>query len=204
MVELYAEKNQLHVRRKEPLTSGSVNVYEARFSFSPEWEGLSKTAVFRCGELSVSLLLGEEGTCSLPWEVLDNPGRRLYAGVYGTRGMELVLPTVWADLGTVLEGASPGEGAHPPTPDLWEQELAKKGDRMDYTESGQLGLFAGERLLSAVPVQGGGGGTSDHRALTGREAENQHPISSIIKLEETLETIPTAMSADELRKILMS
>ena len=68
-----------------------------------------------------------------------------------------------------------------------------------------LSLMSGDKTLSTVEVTGGGeGGTSDHRLLTGREAENQHPISSIVSLEERLDTIPKAMSADELRKILMS
>lgn len=48
------------------------------------------------------------------------------------------------------------------------------------------------------------GGASDHRLLTHREDENQHPISSIIRLEEKLDTIPTAMTAEQLRKILVS
>lgn len=60
------------------------------------------------------------------------------------------------------------------------------------------------RAVSGGGGGGGEGGTSDHRLLTGWEAENQHPISSIVSLEERLDTIPKAMSADELRKILMS
>lgn len=158
MFELYAKKNQLQPCKKEPLTSGSVNVYDVRFSFSEDWEGLGKTAVFRAGEKAVSVLLGEAGECSVPWEVLERPGVRLEAGVYGTRGEEVVLPTVWADLGYIETGAAPGDEARPPTPDLWRQELAKKGDALGYTENGKLGLYAGEKLLSAVAVSGGGGG----------------------------------------------
>ena len=86
---------------------------------------------------------------------------------------------------------------------MWEQELAGKADNLDYTESGELGLFSGEKLLSSVPVQGGESGASDHRLLTHREDENQHPISSIIHLSEKLDAIPTAMTAEQLRKILM-
>nr|WP_325212941.1 hypothetical protein [uncultured Oscillibacter sp.] len=63
MFELYANKTQLCVRQMEPLTSGSVNVYNVRFAFSEDWEGLEKTAVFRAGDKSVSVLLGPEGTC---------------------------------------------------------------------------------------------------------------------------------------------
>lgn len=158
MFELYAAKNQLCVRRREPVTSGSVNVYRVVFGFSEDWEGLVKTAVFRAGGVGASVALGAFGECPIPWEVLEHPGVRLEAGVYGTRGGEIVLPTIWVDLGYVETGAAPGDEARPPTPELWEQELAKKGDALRYTENGKLGLFSGERLLSAVTVSGGGGG----------------------------------------------
>lgn len=185
MFDLYAEKNQLCVRQRESVTSGSVNVYGVRFTFSEDWDGLTKTAVFRAGEKTVSVLLDAAGETVVPWEVLAVPGRRLETGVYGTLGAETVLPTVWADLGYILTGAAPGEEARPPTPDLWQQELAKKGDRLGYTEAAELGLFSGEELLSAVPVSGGGEGrTTDHRYLTHRDAEGQHPIEAISGLDE--------------------
>lgn len=157
MFELYAKKNQLQLCKRKPVTSGSVNVYEAKFTFSEDWEGLEKTAVFQAGQESASVLLDETGECAVPWEALTTPGVRLKAGIYGTRGGEVVLPTIWADLGYIEPGAAPGENARPPTPDLWQQELAKKGDRLGYTEAGKLGLFSGEKLLSAVEVSGGGG-----------------------------------------------
>lgn len=208
MFHLYAEKNKLSVRGREAVTSGSVNVYPVQFGFSADWDGLSRTVVFKAvGGEPVSVLLDGTGECVIPWEVLKKPGPTLMVGVYGSStGGEIVLPTVWANLGIILEGAAPsGESAQPPTPDLWQQELARKGDGLDYTPEGALGLYAGDKLLSSVPIQGGGeGGVSDHRLLTHREDENQHPISSIIHLEEKLDAIPTAMTAEELRKILMT
>lgn len=157
MFDLYAEKTQLCVRQREPVTSGSVNVYEAAFEFSEDWAGLEKTAVFRAGEKSASVMLGSSGACVIPWEVLATPGKRLEAGIYGVRGAEVVLPTVWADLGYILTGAAPGEEARPPTPDLWEQELAKKGDGLDY-DGLTLRLKSGDKTLSSVDIVGGGGG----------------------------------------------
>jgi len=160
MFILYAGKTQLTIRQKEPVTSGSVNVYQVQFEFSPDWLGLSKTAVFKAGSETFSILLTEP-ECNIPWEVLVSPGRTLYAGVYGTQGGELVLPTIWASLGEILEGAAPGETARDPTPGVYEQitaELAEKATRMEYTDTGELGLYAQNKLLSSVLVSGGGGG----------------------------------------------
>ena len=117
----------------------------------------------------------------------------------------MVLPTVYANLGTILEGAAPGENARPPTPDLWEQELAGKADGMNL-DGLTLRLLSGPETLAQVefpPPGGGEGGTTDHRLLTGRDAANQHPAEAITGLAEALETIPRPMTADELRKILL-
>lgn len=157
MFVLYADKNQLTVRKKEPITSGSINVYRARFEFSPDWQGLTKTAVFKAGNEVRSVLLGADGQCTVPWEVLSSHGRQLTAGICGTRGTDMVLPTVYASLGVILEGVpGDGEGSKPPTPDLWEQELAGKGDTLAY-DGLNLSLKSGDKMLSSVEVAGGGG-----------------------------------------------
>lgn len=109
MTILYAHGNQLTVRKREPVTSGSVNVYPVQFEFSEDWDGLTRTAVFKAGAETRSILLDDTGKCIIPWEVLSSHGRQLTAGVYGTQDGDVVLPTVWADLGTILEGV-PGDG----------------------------------------------------------------------------------------------
>lgn len=145
------------MKKGEPVTSGSVNVYGVRFGFSEDWAGLERVAVFRAGDESRSVVLNADGECVIPWEVLASHGRQLTAGVYGTRGGEVVLPTVWAGLGTILEGAAPGKDARPPTPDLWRQELSGKGDTLDY-DGLNLSLKSGDTVLSSVQVAGGGEG----------------------------------------------
>ena len=150
MFVICVDKNQLCVRQKETLTSGSVNVHQARFSFSKEWDGLERTAFFAAGTARAAVPLGDDGVCAVPGEVLKAPYVRLRAGVRGTRGGETVLPTVWADLGLILEGAA--------------------GD-------------------------GGGEGASDHRVLTGRNLERQHPISAIEGLAAELAKIPAPVEA---------
>lgn len=162
MFILYANKNQLTVRKKEPITSGSVNAYTARFEFSPDWDGLTRKAVFRGSGKTLAVLLDEGGQCVIPWEVLTTAGHPLMAGVFGSTD-ETSLPTIWASLGTILDGV-PGDmpGSKPPTPDLWEQELAKKGDSLDY-DGLELSLKSGSKTLSKVVIAGGGGGSVIYR-----------------------------------------
>jgi len=154
---LYADKNRLVVRKRGPVTSGSSGVYPVSFEFSEDWDGLTRAAVFQADGEPVSVLLDNTNECGIPWEVLVKPGVRLRAGVYGTKGEDVVLPTVWADLGEILRGVTmPDGGTYPPTPELWEQALAGKGDGLSY--NGQnLSLKSGDKVLSTVEIAGGGG-----------------------------------------------
>lgn len=156
MFVLYADKTQLSVREKEPVTSGSVNVYSVQFEFSEDWEGLERTAIFQagCREKAVALT---GGACSVPAEVLPEPGYYLMVGLCGKQGESTVLPTIWANLGLILAGAVTGGAPEPtPPPEGWQEALNSKGDNLAYTDTGELGLYAGDKLLSSVPVLGGG------------------------------------------------
>ena len=157
--------------------------------------------MFKAGKESRTVPLDESGECVIPWEVLTTPGQPLMAGVFGTAD-ETALPTTWAPLGTILEGV-PGNGvdSRPPTPDLWRQELDRKGDGLDY-DGLNLSLMSGGKLLSTVKI---GGGTGDHRELTNRDAEEQHPISSITGLSGRLEQTMTkgdTLTVQEILKIM--
>lgn len=159
MFSLFAKKNVLAVNQREVVTSGSVNVYEVQFQFDSEWDGLEKTAVFRSGDCTVSTLLDETETCIIPWEVFQDAKRTLYAGVYGTKNGNTVLPTIWASLGEIRQGCEPGESTQPPTPSVYEQILAEIGD-LD-----ALATSAKDSLVSAINELyysgGGGGGTGN-------------------------------------------
>lgn len=150
MFALYASKNQLEILEKEPVTSGSVNVYKVRFEFSEDWQGLTRKAVFQAGEVSRSALLDESGECVIPWEVLAeyHPLTRLRAGAYGCAD-ETALPTVWADLGIILQGVpSSGKETQQPTPDIYQQ-IASLAAKVEETarsvrEDADAGKFDGE------------------------------------------------------------
>jgi len=181
MFILYAEKTRLSVQKSEPVTSGSVNVYPVRFQFSPDWDGMVPTAVFRADWKTYAVVLDQNGECVIPWEALAKPRCRLEAGVYGARDGNVVLPTIWADLGTILEGAGPGEPARPPTAGVLEQVMGE--------------LAAVRQLVAALKAP-------DHGLLPGRDAADQHPIQAVAGLEDALARVPSAMTAQELEDIL--
>ena len=148
MFHLQANKIYLEVCAKEGVTSGSVNVYTVRFSFNSDWDGLDRTAVFHAGDDQISVVLDDSNECQIPWEVLENPGRNLSVGVYGTKGGTVVLPTIWAQLGEIREGVSLGSNAQPPTPDVYSQilEAAEQAEKIAQSvrDDADAGKFDGE------------------------------------------------------------
>ena len=148
MFLLSASKVHLNVLQRETVTSGSVNVYLVQFDFNSDWDGLDRTAVFQAGDDKISVVLDASNECQIPWEVLENPRRTLEAGVYGTKGGDVVLPTIWASLGTIREGASMGTNAQPPTPDVYSQILdaANSAEKIAQSvrDDADAGKFDGE------------------------------------------------------------
>lgn len=155
MFKLFAKKNVLEILQKEMVTSGSVNVYPVQFVFDNEWNGLQRTAVFWAGNYRVSVLLDSTGMCTIPWEVMQTKGQYLYAGVYGTKDGEIVLPTMSANLGQIYQGTEPGESAQPPTPSVYEQLLADIGNLDELDTQTKASLVA---AINEVYATGGGGG----------------------------------------------
>lgn len=156
----------------ETLTSGRVGL-RCAFTFSSEWDGLSKIAVFEGAEtMDVALLTSN--TAVVPAECLATQGAKLRIGVYGMNGAgTIVIPTIWASAGKVQAGAEPaGVSPADPTPS-WAaqvQEAAANALRIASSLSLQ-GLPAGgtsEQVLKKesdadydaewADEEGGGGG----------------------------------------------
>ena len=149
MIICQVSKAAITVAQSVLLTSGMVQAVQVRFCFSPEWEGLTRTAVFRAGQVSVSCLLDEENCCTVPWECLQTAGTHLMAGVYGTRAQEVVLPTVECSLGLICTGAQPAENTpQEPTPTPVQQLLttaeAAAQTAASVRADADAGLFCGE------------------------------------------------------------
>lgn len=105
MIKITANGVCARAQRLEPLTSGMVGA-KVEFVLSPDFDGLTVTAVFTNGAVTKDILNpGDE--CFIPPEVLETAGKTVKVGIYAVRGSELVIPTVYAPIGVVLPGADP-------------------------------------------------------------------------------------------------
>ena len=141
----------------EPLTSGSVNVYQCKFQFDDAWDGLTKTVTFQSGPIAKSVQLGATPECTIPWEVLQQPNRLLMVGVCGMQGEDTVLPTIWVKAGNIKPGAEIGDDTNPPTPSIYQQILAEIGDLTELSTEDKSSLVAAINEIYANGGTGGGG-----------------------------------------------
>ena len=135
---------------KEVLTEGRVGL-EISFTFSSEWDGLTKIAVFE-GAKTIDVALVDDH-CVVPHEALAQSGAALRIGVYGqnTAG-DIVIPTVWAKFGQVQPAARLSEETTtPPTPSVVAQILAAAEQAEAIAQSvrddADAGVFNGKSLF---------------------------------------------------------
>lgn len=155
MIKVIYNKTCGRCVQSEPLTSGMVG-QPIEFEYSPDFDGLTLTAVFTNGKTTVDVL-NPGNQCVIPHEVLDTVGTLVKVGIYATKGNELVIPTVYAAVGIVLKGADPsGDVSVDPTLPVWAQIQALMGDLND------LNTEAKNNLVAAIneATQTGSGGAS--------------------------------------------
>ena len=132
MITIHCSRACAHLASPpELLTAGMSKAVTVQFVFSPEWDGLTKTAVFSNGKTTVDVLAAnwDGDTVPVPHEVLAVPGRHARVGVYGADESGVVLPTVWVSLGKVQPGADPsGDASADPSLPVWAQMQNQIGD----------------------------------------------------------------------------
>ena len=152
MIKITANGVCARAQRLEPLTSGMVGAKVA-FALSPDFDGLTVTAVFTNGAVTKDILNpGDE--CFIPPEVLETAGKTVKVGIYAVRGSELVIPTVYAPIGVVLPGADPsGDTSTSATLPVWAQIEAMIGSLDDLTTEAKNNLVA---AINEAAQSGGG------------------------------------------------
>lgn len=119
------------ITENETLTSGRVGL-QCEFSFSGEWDGLSKIAVFEGAE-SADVAILTDNVVTVPAECLSSPGVKLRIGAYGMNGDgDIVIPTVFANAGRIQQGAEPsGVSPADPTPSWAAQVQAAAASALE-------------------------------------------------------------------------
>lgn len=158
MITIHCSRACAHLASPpELLTAGMAKAVTVQFVFSPEWDGLTKTAVFSNGKTTVDVLAAswDGDTVPVPHEVLAVPGRHARVGVYGADESGVVLPTVWVSLGKVQPGADPsGDETADPSLPVWQQLQQQIGDLDD------LKTYNKGNLVAAInEARNSGGGT---------------------------------------------
>lgn len=159
MITIHCSRACAHLASPpELLTAGMSKAVTVQFIFSPEWDGLTKTAVFSNGKTTVDVLAAnwDGDTVPVPHEVLAVPGRHARVGVYGADESGVVLPTVWVSLGKVQPGADPsGDASADPSLPVWAQLQKQIGDLDDLKTYNKGNLV---QAINEARQSGGGSG----------------------------------------------
>lgn len=163
MITIHCSRACAHLASPpELLTAGMAKAVTVQFVFSPEWDGLTKTAVFSNGKTTVDVLAAnwDGDTVPVPHEVLAVPGRHARVGVYGADESGVVLPTVWVSLGKVQPGADPsGDASADPSLPVWAQMQSQIGDLDDLQTYNKGNLVDAINEARSSGGSGGGGYT---------------------------------------------
>lgn len=137
MFLFYANKTDMTLAEDsmEVLTTGAQNIYQCSFAFSPDWDSVDRTAVFSAGDVRISIPLEGDNQCIVPHEVLAKPETMLFAGIYGTKNGELVMPTIRVSMGKIYPGTQIGDAPVEPTPEIYDQILYQSNQALEAVRS---------------------------------------------------------------------
>ena len=143
------------IERPARITAGTVGL-PVDFSFDSQWDGLSKTAVFRAGNVE-KIVENLENEATVPWEALESPNVWLSIGVYGVNedGTEAI-PTIWANVCVICDGANPdGDVSTAPTLPVWQRLWNAIGNLLGLTTNAKGNLVEAINEVNSIALAGG-------------------------------------------------
>lgn len=119
MIRYMVDGQKLLSMDKWTPVAGTAGAYTLHFTFSDDWAGLTRHAVFKSGSTEIAAIINSDSKCIVPWEVLENPGW-LSVGVYGAKS-GVRYPTIWEHQRQIMPGPDDGTEGTEPTDTLWQQ-----------------------------------------------------------------------------------
>lgn len=121
MIQVLIKNNEIGIYNSVTLTSGTKG-QKCAFSFGPEWNELTKTIIFKAGDMKCALINIQSNEIIIPTEALAQAGVPLEIGAQGLDAQgELRLVTPYAHVGLIAQGAEMGEEIVEPALPVWEQ-----------------------------------------------------------------------------------
>lgn len=160
MVNIAVKGTAIYGAAESPITSGSVG-RKVRFTFDESWDNLIKIAVFSCGDITKDIQLDNIDECDIPWEILvhDNVGKCIRIGICGLYDNAIVYPTVYTDIGKLLQGTRVSEDPsvdYTPTPT--QQAITTANQALEIAESvredADNGVFNGKSAYQSALENG--------------------------------------------------
>ena len=137
----------IRIVKRTLVTSQSVNYVQAHFDVrSDDWTA-PITAIFRANNNAYSVLLDNENTCIIPWEVLKTAGTVNVSAFCGDRHTANI-----AQFTVVQSGYTEGEMPSEPTPTVYEQILKNFEGKQDKLVAGD-GIKINGNVISAVDAK---------------------------------------------------
>lgn len=125
----FSVSNQTLTRLDETaVVADSVNYLDCRFTFSPDWEGVTPVATFGHSEVAEPItVMIVDGVCRVPWEVIRPYG--FYMAVYGSgksgEGIFTHIPTDTVTVEVAKSGVEERLAPASPTPDMYDTLMAE-------------------------------------------------------------------------------
>ena len=156
MMKFLVKKQQIDCIERDKLADGQIAFVSFRFVFDNEWEGLYKVVQFMQGENTYNISLGVDGySCKMPSELQAGCAEMSLFGYAPDDETALRATTAPIKLRIEQSGfSSSGSEVVPPTPDLYQQLIAKIDEKIASVHDGADGASAYE-----IAVENGYTGT---------------------------------------------
>ena len=156
MMKFLVKKQQIDCIERDKLADGQIAFVSFRFVFDNEWEGLYKVVQFMQDENTYNISLGVDGySCKMPSELQAGYAEMSLFGYVPDDETALRATTAPIKLRIEQSGfSSSGSEVVPPTPDLYQQLIAKIDEKIASVHDGADGASAYE-----IAVENGYTGT---------------------------------------------
>ncbi len=170
MMKFLVKKQQIDCIERDKLADGQIAFVSFRFVFDNEWEGLYKVVQFMQDENTYNISLGVDGySCKMPSELQAGCAEMSLFGYVPDDETALRATTAPIKLRIEQSGfSSSGSEVVPPTPDLYQQLIAKIDEKIASVHDGADGASAYE-----IAVENGYTGTEAEwlTSLKGQKGE---------------------------------